>query len=226
MSSCLCVGAAPCEQSVLAWLLGQRGFDAIYAVDGGYASLQALDIKPSCVFGDFDSLGYVPSCASATFDTHKDFTDMDWALGQAQGEGFDEVFMVQALEGRLDHTVGNLQLLAKYARRGLRVWGFSGEQVVVCLVGGTDLDTLEFDAAAQGTFSLLGHSDCAKGVVEEGLEWELSGAEFTNESILGVSNEFKGRPARISVSQGSVWAFFPKECLTASTWGKTTAAMK
>ena len=61
------------------------------------AALVERGIDPSAVFGDFDSLGYLPSHPHITqFDTHKDFTDLDLALQYAFDEGFDEMVVCDA----------------------------------------------------------------------------------------------------------------------------------
>ena len=85
MKRCLLVGAAPSAHRELDYLLQTQEFDAVYAVDGGYAALQERGIAPNAVFGDFDSLGRVPSHPCVfEYDTHKDFTDMDLAIGHAE----------------------------------------------------------------------------------------------------------------------------------------------
>ncbi|OKY80167.1 MAG: hypothetical protein BHV62_07010 [Eggerthella sp. 51_9] len=60
MKRCLLVGAAPSAHKELDYILQTQGFDAVYAVDGGFAALQERGIVPDAVFGDFDSLGAVP----------------------------------------------------------------------------------------------------------------------------------------------------------------------
>ena len=56
---------------------------------------------------------------------------------------------------------------------------------------------------------MLSHSDVCKGVTEVGLEWELGGATCTNGALWGISNELIGRPASISLEEGSLWVIFP-----------------
>ncbi len=84
MKRCLLVGAAPSAHKELDYILQTQGFDAVYAVDGGFAALQERGIVPDAVFGDFDSLGAVPQHPCVfEYDMHKDFTDMDLAIGHA-----------------------------------------------------------------------------------------------------------------------------------------------
>ena len=52
--------------------------------------------------------------------------------------------------------------------------------------------------------SVFAHSDTVRGVTIEGLKYSLSGAELDNGFSLGVSNEFTGVPARVSVKEGTL----------------------
>lgn len=102
MYSCLLVGGAPTEHKGLDFVLENCSFDTIIAVDAGYAALVERGIAPHHVFGDFDSLGFIPqeveggACVHP-FDPHKDFTDMDLALNFAIDEGFTHIVMCDGL---------------------------------------------------------------------------------------------------------------------------------
>ena len=193
MHSCLLVGGAPTEHKGLDLVLKNFMFDAIIAVDAGYAALVERGIAPHHAFGDFDSLGFVPQEAEGgvcvhPFDPHKDFTDMDLALNFAIDEGFTHIVMCDGLHARLDHSLANLQLMAAAARKGQRVWGVTEEEVVVALDAEGELNHLEIAA---------------------GLAYGLEDARLTNCFPLGISNELTGQAARISLEEGSAWIFLP-----------------
>jgi len=180
MHSCLLVGGAPTEHKGLDLVLKNFMFDAIIAVDAGYAALVERGIAPHHAFGDFDSLGFVPQEAEGgvcvhPFDPHKDFTDMDLALNFAIDEGFTHIVMCDGLYARLDHSLANLDIAA----------------------------------GSQGICSVLAHSDSVSGVYETGLAYGLEDARLTNCFPLGISNELTGQAARISLEEGSVWIFLP-----------------
>lgn len=214
MYSCLLVGGAPTEHKGLDFVLENCSFDTIIAVDAGYAALVERGIAPHHVFGDFDSLGFIPqeveggACVHP-FDPHKDFTDMDLALNFAIDEGFTHIVMCDGLYARLDHSLANLQLMAAAARKGQRVWGVTEEEVVVALDAKGELDHLEIAAGSQGICSVLAHSDSVSGAYETGLAYGLEDAQLTNCFPLGISNELTGAPARISLDAGSAWIFLP-----------------
>lgn len=221
MSRCLLVGAAPCEHKALAYLLEKGSFDFVIAVDGGYETLCQKDIHPNVVFGDFDSLEYQPQHEHMyTFDTHKDFTDLNIALKYACRHDFDDIVVCDAFVGRLDHTIGNLQLLASAAIKGFRVWGFTEEEGILCLCGPGNFSEIRFSEGAKGTFSLLSHSDECTGVSEAGFEYGLQDATVLNRTPWGISNELIGKPAHASCEHGSLWAFYPLQVLSCVLYGK------
>lgn len=119
---------------------------------------------------------------------------MDLAIGHAEQQGFEELVICDAFTGRLDHSLGNLQLLIQAAARGTCVWGIGEETVIAPLVAPGPFCSLSFAEGAQGTCSVLSHSDVCKGVTEVGLEWELGGATCTNRALWGISNELIGGP--------------------------------
>jgi thiamine pyrophosphokinase len=217
MHSCLVVGGAPGKLSSLDYILQACTFDAVFAVDAGYAALQNRGVAVQGVFGDFDSLGYIPNAEAAeetntqleVFSTHKDFTDMDWALNHASKQGFDNIVMCGGLSARLDHSLGNLALMAAAAHQGQRVWGITEEEVVLTLDGESGLSNIAIDAGAWGTCSVLSHSDEACGVCETGLEYSITNGRVSNRQLWGISNELIGAPASISLTSGSMWVFLP-----------------
>ncbi|OKY80166.1 MAG: hypothetical protein BHV62_07005 [Eggerthella sp. 51_9] len=89
------------------------------------------------------------------------------------------------------------------------MWGIGEETVIAPLVAPGPFCSLSFAEGAQGTCSVLSHSDVCKGVTEVGLEWELDGATCTNRALWGISNELIGRPVSISLEEGSLWVIFP-----------------
>ena len=214
MHSCLLVGGAPTEHKGLDLVLKNFMFDAIIAVDAGYAALVERGIAPHHAFGDFDSLGFVPQEAEGgvcvhPFDPHKDFTDMDLALNYPIDEGYTQSVIFAGPHPRHDHSLANLQLMAAAARKGQRVWGVTEEEVVVALDAEGELNHLEIAAGSQGICSVLAHSDSVSGVYETGLAYGLEDARLTNCFPLGISNELTGQAARISLEEGSAWIFLP-----------------
>ena len=195
LSTVALVGASDFNAAHFAAHWKEGAFDAVIAVDGGVASLAAVDCAPDLAMGDFDSLGYVPEGMSVkAFSPEKDASDMELALEEALARGADAVEVYGALGGRLDHTVANLQLLASFAERGL----------AVAAVG-----ELRLPALPSGIVSVFSLTDVSTGVVEEGLKYGLDGVALTNRTSWGLSNELVGTPARIALESGTLAVFLP-----------------
>lgn len=216
MATCALVGAAEFNAEHFA---SQR-FDFVIAVDAGYAHLEKIGVAADLVVGDFDSLGYVPAHPNIeTHPSHKDASDIELAMDRAAEEGFDSLVVYGCMSGRLDHTYGMLQLLARFARRGLRVFAI-GDTFAVCALEGSRCGTLRFDAVESGTLSAFALTDAARGVDEAGLEYPLHKATLSNDEPLGVSNEFIGEPVTVSVEEGTLLVFFPLHAWSAMSLGE------
>lgn len=73
LSTVALVGASDFNAAHFAAHWKEGAFDAVIAVDGGFASLAAVDCAPDLAMGDFDSLGYVPEGMSVkAFSPEKD----------------------------------------------------------------------------------------------------------------------------------------------------------
>lgn len=207
MTTYALVGASDFNGAYFAARDGNRAFDAVIAVDGGFASLGAIGRAPDLALGDFDSLGYVPEGVPVRpFPPEKDASDMELALEEAVARGADAVEVYGALGGRLDHTLANLQLLASFAERGLAVTAVGLSERIVFLTGPGDL---RVPAAEEGIVSVFSLADASTGVVEEGLKYGLDGVTLTNRTSWGLSNELVGTAARIAVERGTLAVFLP-----------------
>ena len=72
---------------------------------------------------------------------------------------------------------------------------------------------LRFPASASGWLSVFVSGDTARGVTLQGLKYELTDATMTCAMPLGVSNEFLGKEARISVADGALFVLWQGDIL-------------
>lgn len=178
--------------------------DYIIAADGGYAHTQKLGITPDAVLGDFDSLGYIPQKANV-FPVEKDDTDAMLAVRHGLKQGYTRFLLYGGLSGpRLDHTVANLQTLQFLADRGARGYLLGKEQIVTVLKNGT----MEFPAGWEGYISLFCMGSDAENVTIRGLQYTLENSTLQAGFPLGVSNQFTGAPASVSVGNGSLLVIY------------------
>ena len=174
--------------------------DYIIAADGGYRHTCQLGLTPDAVLGDFDSLGYAPENATV-FPVEKDDTDAMLAVRHGLERGYRKFVFYGALDGpRLDHTVANLQTLAFLADQGAAGCLVGTDHVVTVIRNGSR----NFPAGCSGTVSVFCIGKDANGVTLENLKYPLESGTLTAAFPLGVSNRFTGRPARISVENGTL----------------------
>ena len=180
--------------------------DYVIAADRGYDSLMAFGVQPDLVVGDFDSLGHTPNHPNVIqLPAEKDDTDMIFALRKGLELGYRRFVLLGGVGGRVEHTYANLQLLDWLTTQGAQ--GFlAGEKTVITALRDGELT---FPAGMEGYLSVFCNSGTAEGVTLEGLKFPLENAVLTGSFPLGVSNEFTGVTARVSVDSGSlilIWA--------------------
>lgn len=204
---CALVGAGDFNAEQFAQLHAAGAFDYVVAVDGGYAGLESIGVVPDMVLGDFDSLGFVPKgVRTSRFPTHKDKSDMELAFERVRSRRFDTVYAFGVLGGRLDHTLANIQVGARFSELGLSVFMVGADEILAFVTGP---DAFEAEARPSGTVSVFALSDVCEGVFERGMEWELDDVTLTNRTSRGLSNELVGEPVMIGVETGTIVVFFP-----------------
>ncbi len=173
----------------------------VIAADGGYSYTSAHGIYPDIIIGDFDSLGYVPNEKSVVkMPAEKDDTDMIAAIRKALEYGCNEIIICGALGGRLDHTVANIQSLNFIASHGAQGYILSDREALTVIRGGS----LLFSERFGGMVSVFSIGDRCTGVDLRGLKYPLTDAVITGDFPIGVSNEFTGTEACISLKSGAM----------------------
>ncbi len=175
----------------------------IIAADAGYKVLTEIGITPDIVVGDFDSLGYTPEHpVTEVHSPVKDDTDMMLAVEKGIECGCEEFYIFGATGGRIAHTLGNLQVLSFIAEKGFSGYVFDTDTVITVING----STLAFDENASGYISLLPFG-CDKATVTlKGFKYEVDSCDLPYNRPLGISNEFTGKTAILTVHSGTVIA--------------------
>ena len=188
--------------------------DFVIAADGGLIHTEKLGVLPHEILGDFDSLGHVPEGARV-FPVEKDDTDAMLAVRRGLSMGYREFVLYGSLDGpRLDHTVANFQTLQYLADHGAAGY-LAGTGYLVTVV---KKGSIAFPEGCAGTVSVFCMGPDAEGVTLEGLHYPLENGILSAGFPLGVSNHFTGKPARISVKNGSLLVLwdktngFPRRC--------------
>lgn len=175
--------------------------DYVIAADRGYDSLMAYGVVPDLAVGDFDSLGYQPDHPNVIqLPVEKDDTDMVFALRKGLGLGYRRFVLLGGVGGRLEHTLGNLQILDWLTTQGAQGFLAGEKTVATALRSGS----LTFPASMSGYLSIFCNSGEARGVTLSGLKFPLEDALLTSSFPVGVSNEFLGQVAQVTVRDGSL----------------------
>ncbi|BAK44158.1 thiamine diphosphokinase [Eggerthella sp. YY7918] len=207
MATCALVGAVDFNAEDFRTRYDAGEFDFVIAVDAGFAYLDEMGVEPDMAVGDFDSLGYVPKCRRVSrFPVKKDKSDMELAMEKAVSWGHDELVIYGALGARLDHTIANLQLFARFSEREVYVTAI-GDTYAVRLLTGPDV--FELPALEAGTVSVFAANDLVQGVIERGMEYSLDDEPLSNRTSRGLSNELTGEEATVAVEEGTLYIFYP-----------------
>ncbi|MDR0948776.1 MAG: thiamine diphosphokinase [Lachnospiraceae bacterium] len=184
--------------------------DWVIAADGGYEFALSCYIQPNLLIGDFDSLTERPKgIETISLPCKKDDTDLLAALRVGWERGFRTFHILGGMGGRIDHTVANIQCLAWIARLGGQAFLYDRDVVLTIIYNGC----YDLGEHATGVISVFAFGNIAEGVTIHGLDYEVTEQTLTNSYPLGISNEFIGKHAMVSVKRGALLLIFPQSCL-------------
>ncbi|SFC38027.1 thiamine pyrophosphokinase [Algibacter lectus] len=85
-----------------------ESYKIVCATDGAYKFLEANNIVPNFISGDFDSIETIPDAVEVIHTPNQDFTDFDKVLQILFDKGFKTVHVFGASGKEQDHFLGNL----------------------------------------------------------------------------------------------------------------------
>jgi thiamine pyrophosphokinase len=179
----------------------------VIAADSGLHLAEPLGLPVHVIVGDLDSADpeavdrAVASGATVLrYDTDKDTTDLDLALGEARKRGGGRVLVAGGVEGdRLDHLLAAAELLGsdRYADLDIEWWSEAG--TVFVTRGARAVDGEPGDLLSIIPVSM------PVTVSVSGVRWPLTDVTLEHGSTRGVSNEITTPPAEITVSSGTAF---------------------
>ena len=194
MSICYIVGAGEFYGS-----FSPKSTDLVIAADGGYDTLLALNIKPTLILGDMDSVGAeTEDIERLVFPVRKDETDSFLAYREGVRRGYTEFMLYGCTGGREDHTFANYALLV-YARTAGHKMTLIGERTETFAIKN---ETVTLSGKPLSHLSLFAYGGEAKGVSIIGAEYEARGVTLTPSFPLGASNRFEDLPVTIDIKDG------------------------
>lgn len=200
-----CGGDKPGKREFLEYA---RRYDRIIAADGACNWLFSYGVTPHIVVGDMDSVK--PAVLKAvkksgaeliTADREKDETDMMLAAMYASEElHADRAAIFGGLGGRLDHTLGNLQVMAYLLKRGVKPV-LVDDRVIAELMKSRG----EIVADVGTTVSIVPFMGRAVVTVTDGkLKYPLNRLELREDFPIGLSNVMESGKVALKIESGMV----------------------
>ncbi|MCL2564355.1 MAG: thiamine diphosphokinase [Defluviitaleaceae bacterium] len=194
-------GEAPTEGFV-------RGFikegDYIICLDKGLEYADRAGLAPSVILGDFDSVNEellekyaAKGIPIKDYPAKKDFTDMELGINHAIQAGVNELILLAAFGGRIDHTLGNIDNLLQAVHKGVKAAIYDEKQHLYVINEGQ-----EFHYKEGSIISLISLSDKVEGITTKNLLYPLEGENLVKGYSRGVSNIFTKDVAVIDFKSG------------------------
>ena len=215
MGKCILIGAG--ELTVGELTVTEEDF--VIALDGGLGYCDFLQVEPDLIIGDFDSVtegeiealnGIEKSFPEKVIrlKPEKDDTDMLYALKHALQLGYRDFRLYAATGGRFDHTLANIQCLLYLKNHDATGYIMDGNGMIMVIKD----EEICFREEMEGFLSLFSLRGRCEGVTIQGLKYELENAVITNDFPIGISNEFVGKKASISVRDGELVCMISYPC--------------
>jgi thiamine pyrophosphokinase len=174
----------------------------VFAADGGANAVARLGIRPDEVIGDLDSID--PEARAWIGEERiihrpdQNRTDFEKALELAfDRPDVDHLIVLGALGGRLDHTIGNLGVLAR-EHRGPRLKLISETETVLATDTALDLEANPGETWSFWTF------DSGTRVTLKGVRWPVEDTPLTVGDRPSISNEATGTRVSVIPAGGAV----------------------
>jgi thiamine pyrophosphokinase len=182
------------------------GADLFVCADGGANTARAFGLVPHAIVGDLDSISAeslahfrdVPVVRDADTERPDSEKAIEYALAR---QPFEEITLFGASSGQLDHVIGHVALLRRFAGRTRVV--LEDEHGRAFLARG---DTrLDLPAGARVSFFAL--AGPAEGVTTENLRYPLRDRTLTFGEQDSLSNVVERSPAWIRIRRGELVVF-------------------
>ena len=207
MKRCLIVTGGTIDIAFAKDFLSQRSYDYVIAADAGLEVLRPLHISPNAVVGDLDTvdkkvLEEYQNQPDIEFEIHKpekDETDTELALLTAARLGCEAVDFLGALGGRMDHAIGNIQLMYQFFCQGMEVNIYDARNRLY-LLGGHKVFHRE---EVYGKYiSFLPMTETVEGLTLRGFKYPLQRRAIGLGTSLCISNELKREEGILELERG------------------------
>ena len=185
-------------------------FDCIVSVDGGLKYTKELGLIPTAIVGDFDTIQKevleeyrkIPSILWDVHKPEKNETDTELAIDTALKLGCENLVILGATGGRLDHEWSNVHLLKTCLDRRVDACLLDQQNKVYLI----EPPGREFKREEVfGTYiSFIPLTEKVRGITLEGFKYPLNNKEISIGVEAGrlISNEIMQENSRIRLTEG------------------------
>ena len=178
--------------------------DILIAVDGGLRHIVSLGLTPDLILGDLDSAnpGDVQKLEAQGIPVRwypiaKDETDLELGILAALEHHPQTIWIVAAIGGRLDQTLGNIFLLTQASLTDIDVRLMDGSQEVFLI-----RDHTLITGQPGQTVSLLPLMGPVPGVTTDQLAYPLNHETLYPDRTRGISNLMNATTASVTIDSG------------------------
>lgn len=216
MKKCVIISGGKIEDAFAGQWLEKEQPDIIIAADSGMNFLKRINKKPDIIIGDFDS---VSNEAYEWFKSQtgiewqqlnpmKDDTDTEFAVRLAMEKGVSQITLLGATGSRLDHLLGNMELLGIGLEYGVEILIIDSHNRVRMIDSGITLKKAE----QFGTYvSLIPYSKEVTHVYLDGFKYPLEDYCLKGFCTIGISNEIVEEEAEIRFKDGILFVIESKD---------------
>lgn len=176
----------------------------IICADGGGSLARKWQLRPDLIIGDLDSLPAEDqefwAAQGVPFQTvppRKDQTDLELAVEYALGRGAISISLVGAWGSRIDHALGNVEILYRLALQGVENHLITKGHVLSAFCASS-----KSQVRKGSIVSLVPLTPVVRGVKTRGLGYPLSGQDLYKGSTFTISNQAVSSEIEVSIAEG------------------------
>lgn len=192
--------------------LQEHSFEKIICVDGALELAEKLGVFFDYLVGDFDTVDkqvlekFLEKRETEKlpvkvrrFQPEKDNTDTDIAMDLALSEGATEIVILGATGTRIDHLLGNIQLLLKAHLAGVPGYIYDEYNKIYLI----EKNSRFYKDRLYGPYiSFVPFLGTVKKVTQTGFKYDTDQVDFVIGESLGISNELVREEGKISFENG------------------------
>lgn len=185
----------------------------IICADGGLEKAEMLNITPSIIIGDLDSVSKLvlekyrnEGIETVRYPREKNYTDMELAIEHAVEKGYTDIVLIGAAGSRLDHTLANILLIEKYFKKGINIRLIDNNNRVQIVKNNMEIKN------KRGFYvSIVPLTETIEGLTLRGFKYPLHHVKVERGSTLCVSNEISEDIGIIEMKKGSALVFISRD---------------